>query len=86
MYKYDFTIDEKMKELINLGLVKVKAYEDNGYGMPFVEIQTDLEKTDIDLTEFVGKYHSYEEANENTLKVARILGIKADTIKVIHHD
>lgn len=82
MKKYLFSVDLKMAKLIKEELVQVVAYEDDG-GIPmrpFVEIQTDLEKTDVDHTEFVSKFESSEEANVCVREVADYLGIPFKTI------
>lgn len=81
---YSFDIDDKMKKLIEEGVVLVVAYEDDGHipAKPFVELQTDLDKTNLDYCEFVDKFQTYEEANLCVKEVADYLHIPFRTIQI----
>lgn len=64
--------DEEMTNLIEKGLVQVRVYEDDGHipPKPFVELQTDLEKTNKDYCNYIGTFLTLDEA-EN---VAQAIG------------
>lgn len=83
MEKYKFCLSNELKELIKLNVIQVKVYEDNGATspIPFVEIQTDLEKTDIDFTEYVETFNTIKEANNCAIEVAEYLGVKSITVQ-----
>lgn len=70
-------LEEEIKELIKDDLVQVAAYGDDGHvpKKAFVEIQTNLEKTNIDCTQFVAKFDVIEDAINCAQKISLKLEI-----------
>ena len=69
---FDFTVNEKIKQLMEKELVTVRVYADDGNvpATPFLEFQTDLEKTEVDETEYIGRVYGLDPAREHAKVIA----------------